>query len=446
MNDQQLRDLIDDVRGGRTEDEFTDWKRKWWDLAAPASQDEFVKDIGALANALSDATRPRYVVLGLDPDGTLHPAPLPRDEAAIQQLLQARIEPTPTVRFTLRAVNGVAVTVVEILPPFDPPYVCKAGVQYRVWVRLGSSTGTATRRHLDRMYETNGASRRPSLVVGWAIEPLVLDRDGESEITPVPPPEQGFGGAITLRAPNVASFQELACDPASALADLEEARAAGETFDPEEEGAYHEALVARARWFSEPEQARSYYLWDRRGLGCGLRLALTNRGTVPATRVRLSIDLPGWLAVLEHPPTRPMNGPPDADPPMSHKEKEQIERMKQHFTFDLDATGPYAQMAAVMRSLSMVHAVPLITALPAISRADPMEALRSQWSWSASLEGARLVVTVPEVLQDHEECDEEPWFVLPLPGAPPGRHRIRYELFHAELDRHVSGGLEIIIQ
>lgn len=152
MTQDELDELLEEIRAsGMQEGTAVEWKRVWYDLKIQAQQEEFVRDIAAMANA--HTTDPRVVIFGLRGDGTTHQAPLPEDEARLQDRLK-KITPTPNVRFsnvTLR--DGTQLSLAEVLPPFDPPHVAIQGDRNYIFVRQGSKTNTATRNQLDRWYQ-----------------------------------------------------------------------------------------------------------------------------------------------------------------------------------------------------------------------------------------------------------------------------------------------------
>jgi len=162
----ELEALLDEVRNGRDEDTATEWKDRWWDFKVPKSRDEFVKDVAAMANA--NTKDPRVIVVGVGRGGVPNNAPLPEDEAHLQQRLQT-ISPTPNILFkTLTLPDGKVLSVIEVQEPFDKPYVAKIENRNVIFVRQGSSTTTATRAMLDRWYQQKATP--PDLA-------LVLDGD-----------------------------------------------------------------------------------------------------------------------------------------------------------------------------------------------------------------------------------------------------------------------------
>ena len=164
MDLSDLQALIDEIKNGRQEDTSTEWKRQWWDLRNQKASAEFVRDVAAMANA--NTKDDRVIVVGLSEAGVLQDAPLPEDEAQLQQRLQV-IEPTPHVRFGTLPMAGHAISIIEIHEPFDKPYVARWEGKNMIFVRQGSMIATAARAMLDRWYEeSRGTAELRLLVAG----------------------------------------------------------------------------------------------------------------------------------------------------------------------------------------------------------------------------------------------------------------------------------------
>ncbi len=168
MTKEELTGLIQEIRNGRTEDDVTDWKRQFRDLGVPESRKQFLKDIAAMANSRSTEAI-RRIVVGVDESGRLFDAPLPIDEAQLQEVLKV-LTPSPNMHFGVLEIESRTITVIELRPPYDPPYVVRFSNDNFIWVRAGSSTTTATRFILDSYYRAK--TRSPSLEVQWWAWPL----------------------------------------------------------------------------------------------------------------------------------------------------------------------------------------------------------------------------------------------------------------------------------
>ena len=180
MTPEDLDELLAELReGGMQESTAVEFKRCWYDLKLSPQQDEFIRDITALANAHTNDRR--VIIFGLKPDGTTEAAPLPEDESRLQDRLK-RITPTPTVSFKNVAISGgPTLSVAEVHPPLDPPYVAQIKDQHQIFVRSGSRTITASRNALDRWYREAKKPPQLSLLVdGEEVEDgqtIVVERE-----------------------------------------------------------------------------------------------------------------------------------------------------------------------------------------------------------------------------------------------------------------------------
>ena len=165
MDSNRIHEIIQDIRRGREEDGSLEWKRAFWRLDNDDSRREFLKDIAAMANS-TDTPKVRRIILGIK-GARLYPCKIPEDEAHLQQRLSA-ITPQPVVCFRTCEIESTSLVVVEIHPPFDRPYVAKLSSDHFIWVRNGSSIGTASRYHLDAFYREN--PDRPALSLRWIDE------------------------------------------------------------------------------------------------------------------------------------------------------------------------------------------------------------------------------------------------------------------------------------
>ena len=152
MTDRLLISIIEKVRNGiEVERSGLDLKRKWWDFQKDSGVEEFLKDICAMANG---QTGDSYIVIGVDEKGSLYDAPLPEDEANIQQRHKDKIEPRIHLMVDEYVIEGKHVSVITIPHSMNRPHVIKRYSNWRHWipVRFGTSTLTASRLDLDEMY------------------------------------------------------------------------------------------------------------------------------------------------------------------------------------------------------------------------------------------------------------------------------------------------------
>lgn len=281
MKKEELEALVDEVRAGRGEDAATEFKRSWWNFTVDESRKEFVRDVTALANA--NTKERRVIIVGLDSSGSLHDSPLPEDEAKLQQRLSA-ITPHPHVTFAevrLADQDGSSktCTVIEVLAPFDTPYVAKLdNANNAVYLRRGSSIGTASRGDLERFYK--GRERHSQLSVSWVVHPEPHGSDSIEQDVLVAP----------LPAVTVAELK--------ALVDTERDRAfqakatATHPDYPKLLEKYLEDCADCLKHINDPFELGRWYgkeHWNRRR---SISVLVRNDGTAPASNVRVHVQFP----------------------------------------------------------------------------------------------------------------------------------------------------------
>lgn len=307
MTKDELTELIKDIRNGRTEDDATDWKRQFWELGVPESRKQFLKDIAAMANSRS--TEPiRRIVVGVDKSGRLFEAPLPIDEAQLQEVLKA-ITPHPNVHFDVLEIGSHTITVIEIRPPYDPPYVAQFASDNIIWVRTGSSTTTATRFLLDAYYRAK--TRSPSLEVKWWSWPL------DDQLFPGDQAEP-LTRELTIPGPSLnleeirRRVEERSAKAHSQASDAEDPRYPARLKEFEQRASRFLAALDRTNEFG------GWYFWEE--LQGRLRvpdrelekavaearffsIEILNSGRSPATGLHLIAQFPSWILVFRRSPS-----------------------------------------------------------------------------------------------------------------------------------------------
>jgi len=282
MDRQDLLSLVTQIHNGRTEDQNVDWKRQWPKFKEhDKAKEEFRKDIAALANSCGEG--PAHLIYGLK-EGKFYDSPLPQDEAEIQDILR-KITPIPKVHLSVIALEDAGekktVCAVEILPPYDRPYVTQINKHNVVPIRIGSSTSTATRFDLDALYKA--PSRFPRLEVAWEYWPsrrLPSGRGKRAEVLPVPRP------LITLKdldeelRDNIRVYEER-WGPLPET-QVEEFKEQAETFLRS-----LEETENLAYWYSQ----RTNVFFD----GVPFSLIMSNTVTQVATGPKVKIRFPPWL-------------------------------------------------------------------------------------------------------------------------------------------------------
>lgn len=296
MTEKELESFLADMRRGRLlESKWLDWKRQWWALETAAGKEEFRKDIVALANSASE----RGVVIIGYKDGSTYSAEPPIDEAQMQQILQA-VSPAINIRlevFQLKSEHSNYTSVLLIEPPFDRPYVERRGSMHYVWVRHGSSTGTASRYDLDSFYRQSAPE--PSLSATWRVWevgqlPSAREKGTEVAELPVVEPKVRIVELSNYFAQELQRYR----------------RASQEAGYPSSEqlAQYEQEIAPFLASLTVRENIAYWYCQDQIEFlleGTPFSVSFVNSGQRPATECRLQIDFPDWLLVLKKEPARP---------------------------------------------------------------------------------------------------------------------------------------------
>jgi hypothetical protein len=150
------------------EERRLDIKKQWHHSQSNRAKDEireeFCKDICALANSSYPSSG--YLIFGLSPDSPfLFSAPIPMDEASLQQQIAAGISPVPEVRFCSIQLSGTRLDAAVVLPTLKGlPYVARYKNNLWIpWVRQGSSTRSASHLDLVSMFDFRAAEVRQAI-------------------------------------------------------------------------------------------------------------------------------------------------------------------------------------------------------------------------------------------------------------------------------------------
>ncbi|HVW15220.1 MAG TPA: ATP-binding protein [Mucilaginibacter sp.] len=149
---------IEDIILYERECTYVDFK---WEEYKGDNKGEFIKDIVAFANA--DYNGDRYIIIGLKKTATeinFNNIGNPEDGAAIQQRINAAIEPELNVTYCPYQYQGHNLVILTIKNPDKPPYVITKDIinkdklvrKGECWVRKGERKEIASRKDLDRMY------------------------------------------------------------------------------------------------------------------------------------------------------------------------------------------------------------------------------------------------------------------------------------------------------
>jgi len=396
MTSEELELLIKRIRNGLSESAELELKRQWWKFDNTKSKEEFSKDIAAMANVLSSMDVDRMIIVGIDSKGGLTDAPLPMDEAKLQQHLSSTIEPTPNVHFCVYPIDGNNITVINIRPPFDCPYVTRSGEVHTVYVRTGSRITTASRKNLDTLYRK--AEPRAELTIGWV-------EFGES--ADLPPLHEGGQCVEVLELPASPYADRQACieDEKMTFAERPVGKDAMHNQDRIEWSQYEEQYNNYIAELGKLDVFRRWYAaqyWDD-VRWCSIIAA--NNGGSPASDLKVEVSLPPWIAAF-------CRKPSTNDLPKAPRSK----RMPNILDY----------MASVQNSVADGGDVEGMT-------------LRSD----VFLVHDTLKIERKELLHQHHSRVDTRVALVALPGAPLGEHQISYQLFHRQLERWTEGTLNL---
>lgn len=158
---------------------------------------EFLKDVAALANGLSNDLY-RYIVIGVkEKNGLKEYFDVKRDDigdvASYQQLIDQNIEPNIPINIKYVKIEENNLAIFEIGPCNNPPFVFKKDYenikQGVIYIRNGTSTRYAKRQELDLMYQNRHKIQRKDVLVGFneeIVSSIKLPALSNDEINNIP--------------------------------------------------------------------------------------------------------------------------------------------------------------------------------------------------------------------------------------------------------------------
>lgn len=420
MTKQDLNQLILDARED-DEGVAREFKRQWWDFRVNKSADEFLRDVSAMANATTRDER--YIFIGLK-TGLLTAAPLPCDEAEIQQRL-SRITPPPHVDIYVVEFEGVQVTVLHVRAPFNPPHVAPFENSDRVFVRRGSRIVGATRADFDRWYQAKRAL--PELLVffdGYTPQDEELFAEHPFRLSLIRPPFN-FDSVKAELAGQLAAAQMLQHRDPTFEGRLQ-------TFEKEVEAYLDEV--------KDDGNLLACLIHQGKHRSSKFKVRMNNSGTRPAVEAKFQIDdLPGWLYMgtrrdrlrrlhggrkLPQCP-EPREPPPPREPLPPSEVATILQRVRRSGVPD-SITSHLAIVGGQYPGLPELN-FPRQIPQPILSRPEPpTQALIVD---DASLFGWRA-----QLMHDHSMTFKEELFVAVSPSAPLGVHRFEASLFCEAFD------------
>lgn len=141
----------------KVENPKVELKRQWWNFEEQAGQEEFVKDVTAMANTLGDSG---YFIIGVDEEnGELFQAPFPtlgryNDPTKLGQLVSKKIQEPFNIECYPFTIEDKLIYVLEVPRSFNKPHLIKQHRNIQNFIPIRKSTGTypADKFDLDLMY------------------------------------------------------------------------------------------------------------------------------------------------------------------------------------------------------------------------------------------------------------------------------------------------------
>jgi len=406
MDINRLKTIIQEFLKGRQEDEEFDAKTAWWNLKNKDSQEELAKDIAGFANSHNE--KDSVIICGLGKHG-LQEAPLPRDEAQIQELIKNKILPQPRIRIQEHKIEGFRISTIEILGEFDRPYVAKRNNRNMVWIRQGSRTGTATRYDLDQMYKSTAI--KPLL--HWVIKHLPRELPG------IDFPKEPPLNILTLANRPLRSIEEI---KTKISIEFDEVKAHEKArLDPnykEKCSTYQSNIAKFLRQVEEVDGYRKWYASEHSDIAQWASLKLTNPNKGALRDVEIKVRLPDHIGVFEDTPTyRPGT-------PLWPK-KPEFKWLQVKPIWQTSFLGPLLKHSALDPSTEAMIKNLAIQRAPKIS--PPKEPLR------ARIDGHELVFHAEKIRQNDSVEFPQGFCFLAYPDAPAGRIDLAVEIRADEL-------------
>lgn len=141
--------------GAEIENPKLELKQQWWDLGDDLSQNEFLKDVTAMANTPGNTG---YIIIGIDKKGELHDALIPIDSSKIRGIICKHIQDPMNIEVYQIPVGEKSISVIEIPESFNKPHVIKVyrtskqTINMYIPIRKGTSVNATNKYDLDIMY------------------------------------------------------------------------------------------------------------------------------------------------------------------------------------------------------------------------------------------------------------------------------------------------------
>ncbi|UPT60482.1 hypothetical protein GK107_14430 [Geobacillus thermoleovorans] len=166
LQEEDIMRYIELARAGeKVENPKVELKREWWKLEETEGQEEFIKDVTAMANTPGGDG---YFIIGVDDEtGALYDAPFPsdgryNDPDKLGQLVYRKVQEPMTIECHPYTIENCTIYVLKVPRSFNKPHIIKQHKNRQNFIPIRKSTGTrpADKFDLDLMY-----SERNNVVV-----------------------------------------------------------------------------------------------------------------------------------------------------------------------------------------------------------------------------------------------------------------------------------------
>jgi hypothetical protein len=141
--------------GAEIENPKIELKQQWWNLGEDLSQNEFLKDVTAMANTPGNTG---YIIIGIDKNGELHDALVPIDPSKIRGIICKHIQDPMNIEVYQIIADGKSISVVEIPESLNKPHIIKVyrtskqTINMYIPIRKGTSINAANKYDIEQMY------------------------------------------------------------------------------------------------------------------------------------------------------------------------------------------------------------------------------------------------------------------------------------------------------
>lgn len=158
LSEEIIRRYIEMAKAGeKVENPKIELKREWWNLEVDRGQEEFIKDVTAMANTPGDDG---HFIIGVDEEsGELYNAQFPSegkydDPAKLGQLVHKKVQEGMNIETYAYMLDDKIIYVLEVPRSLNKPHIIKQhrNIQNFIPMRKSSGTRPADKFDLDLMY------------------------------------------------------------------------------------------------------------------------------------------------------------------------------------------------------------------------------------------------------------------------------------------------------